>query len=171
MKSKLQGSSALQTKYLSKNQFVICLATCLLAAMFNGLKAQNSNEVFKEKYEKETLLLDVDNNKFVKNKEKKKIGFSGKSLKPEFESVSPESKEEFLTFRKRSKRGKVLLIAGGTVFVTALVVAPFIVGPVFAASFGSGIGAYYVGVHDVRVSRRHLNKAIWLRNRDVLAKN
>lgn len=154
-----------------QKQLLICLAVCLALTVCKVLKGQNTQMSFQEKYEKETLFLDLDENVYIKDKEKKKIGFFGNKLKNEFDSVSQESKAEYASFRKRTKRGKIMVIAGSTVFLAAAIVAPVIIGPAFAIGFGAGIGTYSFGVADIYKSRRHLNKAVWLRNRDVLAQD
>lgn len=154
-----------------QKHLVVCLAACLAITLSKGLKGQNTKTSFHEKYEKETVFLDLDKNAYIKGNQKKKIGFFGKKMKNEFDSVSPESRAEYASFRKRTKRGKIMVMAGSAVFLAAAVVAPMIIVPVFAIGFGAGIGTYSFGVADIYKSRRHLNKAVWLRNRDVLAQH
>jgi len=152
-----------------KNKILICIAVYLIS-LCTCMIAQESDTLLKGKYERETLMLEGNKNKYTKNKEWKRIGIFKPKLEGEFISSSPESKDEIKKFRKQRRRGAILLIAGGTVFISAAAVAPFIALPVFAASFGSGIGAYYFGAFDLHKSRKHLQKAVWLHNRDVLVK-
>ncbi|PBQ33828.1 hypothetical protein CNR22_19255 [Sphingobacteriaceae bacterium] len=170
MKSKILKSLLPKAKCLSKNQFLILLAVCHVPLLFSNLNAQNRDSVFKEKYEKETVLLDLNTNCYTKNNTTKKIGFFGKKINTEFENVGPESQQEYKRFRKQTKRGKILAIAGGVAFLTVAAAAPVIAIPVFAIGFGGGVGAYSIGLTEIYRSRRHLNKAVWLRNRDVLMK-
>ena len=152
-----------------KNYFLICMAVYLISAC-SPLTAQESDSLLKSKYEHETLMLEGNRNVYCKNNQFKKIGFSGAGLEKEFKDATPESKEELHAFRKHRKRGNLLLIAGGVVFVSGAVLAPVIALPVFVGAFGTGIGTYYVGAYNYYKSNRHLQKAIWLRNRDLLVK-
>ena len=85
-------------------------------------------------------------------------------------NVSPESKEELKVYRKHKKRSAILLAAGTTVMVTAAFFAPVIVVPVLLTGGATGLTSYYIGAFELNKSRRHLQKAVWLRNRDVIAK-
>ena len=152
-----------------KNKIAICIAAYVISACIPVI-AQESDTIVKGKYERETIMLEGNKDRYSKNKKWKKIGIFKPKLEGEFIASSHESKDEVKIFRKQRRRGAILLIAGGTVFISSVVVAPFIALPVFAASFGSGISAYYVGAFDLHKSRRHLQKAIWLHNRDVLVK-
>lgn len=151
-----------------KTRLLICTATFIIIASA-PLFAQES-VTLKEKYEKETILLDGNRNQYFKNKERKRMGVFGKRLKQEFSETSAESKEELAVFQRRRKRGSVLLIAGGAVFVSAAIAAPFIALPVAIGAFGSGLTGYNIGAFNLYKSRNNLQKAVWLRNRDLLVK-
>lgn len=152
-----------------KNQLVICLAAYLAAACLPAM-SQETGTLLKNKYEHETLMLEGNRDEYRKDTEWKRIGVFKPKIEQEFYTSSTESKQEIGTFRKQRRRGTALLIAGSVVFVSALVVAPVVILPVFIGTYGAGIGTYCVGAVDLHKSRRHLHKAIWLHNRDVIAK-
>lgn len=152
-----------------KKQFLICCAAYLMAASLPA-NAQVTDTTLKSKYESEAIMLEGNKNQYSKNKEWNKIGIFGDGLEKEFVNVSPESKEELHVYRKHKKRGAILLTAGATVLVTAVFFAPVIVLPVLLSGGATGLTSYYIGAFELNKSRRHLQKAVWLRNRDVIAK-
>jgi len=99
------------------------------------------DSTLKGKYERETILLEGNKDRYSKNNELQKVGIFGAGLEKEFSGASPESKLKI--FRKQRRRGTLLLIAGGTVFIGAAVVAPIITLPMFIGAFASGVGTYY----------------------------
>ena len=150
-----------------KKLFLICLSAGL---MCTSMSTKGQNETLKNKYESETILLRGNKNQYIKNNERKKIGLWGMRLNSECEEVSPECKTELDAYQTHRKKGVIMLIGGGTVLISALVIAPFVVLPVFAITAGAGLGGYYTGAFHIYSARKHLQKTIWLRNRDILIK-
>lgn len=155
-----------------KNQFLIC--AILLIAALSTVTAQTADTAFASRYEKETIFLTGSSmNKYCKQEKKHRVGIFGRRIKKEFDGVTPEANAEFQGYQKRNKRGVGLLIVGGTVMVAGLILMPVAVVPaaVILGLEGPGLATYCVGAFELGRSRHGLQKAIWLRNRDKIAKN
>ncbi|MBL7930812.1 MAG: hypothetical protein JNL60_02865 [Bacteroidia bacterium] len=124
----------------------------------------------KSTYESETIYVNGALNRYTKNKEERRIGFFVKKLKSEFSSSSEESKRELMVCEKKKKKGTLLLAVGGTAIIGSLIVLP-IAAPVALGAFIAGMIPYTAGGIEMNASKDHLQKAVWLHNRDVVAKN
>ena len=120
-------------------------------------------------YESEAIYLNGAMNRFTKNKKESRVGFFIKKLKSEFNNCSEECKNELLTCEKKKKKGAVLLAVGGGILIGSLIVLP-VAAPVALGAFVVGMVPYTVGGIKMNQSKDHLQKAVWLHNRDVVAR-
>lgn len=132
--------------------------------------AVNTPDPSKETYEKETIYLNGSMSEYTKNKTDHRVGFFARKLKKEFANCSEETQNEMGACVKKKKRGALLLSAGGVLLIGALVVAPLVTGPIVAGLAISGLVPYTLGTVDLQQSQDHLQKSVWLYNRDVITK-
>lgn len=158
----------------------ILLGLCWLVPAFTGnlfsqtavpdLPVIEKVETISDVYSRETIYLSGDMRNYTKNGQEKRVGFFAKRLKTEFDSCSTESKTEMQACIKSRKRGALLTGSGGLLLTGGLfltVVAP----PVGLAVVLTGLVPYSLGAVKLYESGNQLQKAIWLRNRDVLEAN
>lgn len=121
----------------------------------------------KEVYEQETIYLSGDLRTYTKNGQEKRVGVFARRLKAEFDSCSVEAKNEMGACIKSRKRGVLWTGTGGVMLAGGLVltaVAP----PLGVALILTGLVPYSLGAVKLYESGNRLNKAVWLRNRDVI---
>jgi hypothetical protein len=150
-----------------KNKFLFCLALLCLSAT---LISQISDTAITGRYNRETIWLSGNSNRYCKDKVWKNIGLAGQKLGKEFMYVRPETYAALKSYQKHRKKGVVFLIAGGALLVSGLAVLPVTL-PLCLALGSPGLVAYCGGIFHLYKSRRTLQKTIWLRNRDVLVDN
>ena len=131
------------------------------------------NDSLKDAYEHKTICLDGNNgayvNRYIKSNQKKRIGLFGKRLHEEFANSSLDSKQEMETYIVKRKKGfKYSVIGGAVIIVSALV--PVISVPVFVGIAGASLIPCAIGTANWYKANNHLQKAVWLYNRDVLVK-
>ncbi|HFA50404.1 MAG TPA: hypothetical protein ENJ95_15430 [Bacteroidetes bacterium] len=138
----------------------------ILASFFcSSLSAQS----VLEKYEKETIYLSYNNYSYIKNGQKHWAGFFGKHLKKEME-VSPDAVIEFDRYQKKSITSFWMVMGAGAIYVSGVLLAQerdeydALSGSMVLAGTGLMIASIPLTIN----SMKHYNKAIWLRNRDVL---
>lgn len=114
------------------------------------------------KYEKETIY--IQSGKYVKNDHIYSPGFIGKNLMQEM-TISPDALEVFEKYQKSSK----WTIALSSLAIISAVVSLSIKDKSLSSGlFGITAAAIIVSYPLSRRSSKNFNKAIWLRNRDVL---
>ena len=165
-----------------KTSAFLTVVLLALVVRVNVLNAQTSNketltydsvsnlEPIKEAYEKETIYLDGSMSEYTKNKTEKRVGFFARKLKKEFENSSTETKNEMALCLKKKKRGALLASVGGVMLIGALVAVPIAAGPIVAGLAIGGLIPYTLGTVDLQRSQDHMQKSVWLYNRDVLIK-
>lgn len=121
------------------------------------------------RYESESIYLNGSQTRYTKNKKELRIGYFFKHLKSEFLNCSEESKSEFHNGERKKKRGTLLLAGGGVLVIGSLAVAPVGV-PAAIAVFAVGMVPYALGAVKLDEASDHLQKAVWLHNRDILRK-
>jgi hypothetical protein len=124
----------------------------------------------KSVYETETIYLNGNMMRYTKNDKKKKVGTFARFLKKEFDSCSVEGRNEMANCVKNRKQGAFLLTAGGVMLFGALVAAP-VVAPVMLGVAVVGLVPYTIGAVKMNKSRNQMQRAVWLRNRDILARH
>ena len=156
---------------LTMKKTVVIVLTLIVSFISLLTNAQTtSKDSIKAVYERESILLDGTTNSYVKQNQKKKIGIFGKKLSREFENSSADAKQEIDAFSKGSKSGIVYLASGVVVIAVAAALMPEITIPVYVGLTSVGLIPYSVGIVKMVKASRHLMKAIWLHNRDVLLK-
>lgn len=153
---------------MKKQHLFFCFLILTVGAHYG--QGQQTDSLFCEKYEQEAILMNGNTNKYIKNNERKRIGIFGLRLQREFTMASPESKAEYAKYCRRRKAGSALMITGGVVLLSITAVAPVVLFPIYAVTLVTGVGTYLGGALCLNNSRRNLDKAIWLRNKDVLVK-
>lgn len=154
---------------MKKLCIVATVSTLLMITSVSN--AQNTKTECQTTYEQKTIFLNGSSGNYEKNGENKKIGVFGKQLKKEFDDASIEAKNEIELFQKKNKRAAILSGVVACAIVSAAVVAPLVSIPVYAGIISLGIISEGFAIAYGIKSTKHLHKAIWLRNRDVLAKN
>jgi hypothetical protein len=153
---------------MRKNIFNYTLAI-VLYSIANVLSAQTVNvDSLNAVYEKETIYLDGTTDKYVKNKLKKRIGVFGQKLNQEFAHSSSEAKQEMDLCVKNKKRTVVLLGVSAVALTATIILLPEITAAVAFTGLGIALTADIMAAVNLVKVPRHLNKAIWLHNRDVL---
>ena len=146
-------------------KFLLCI--CFFTVALKGTRAQETGTALKSKYEKETIYLEGQSRKYIKNGEKIKTGWMAKNLEKEFVNVAPETSEELKLFKENKKRAVMLEIIGACVFVGSIFLAPL-----SASFYGSAVIVsllfFDVGMAVNDKALKNLSKAVWLRNRDKL---
>lgn len=132
--------------------------------------AQTADSSLKTIYEQQTIYFDGSTNKYVKNNQKKKSGHFGKKLNQEFENSSAEAKQEMGMFMKNEKRAVLFATAALVIVVVTAVIAPEITFVAAIVGVGVGLASYTTGVINLIKAPRHLHKAVWLHNRDIITK-
>ena len=136
------------------------LAASLLLACFAPASAQTGYE----KYQSETIYL--QSGKYVKNGEKYPLGFFSKNLKKELE-VSPDAVIEFKKYRKHIKNALIFnLVGAGFAATSTLFKRDDYLGR--GGFLVVGVGFVAVGFQQSVKSMNSYQKAIWLRNGEVL---
>ena len=136
-----------------KTFFLIVIAL-LMSAINMQIRAQAADTALKTNYEQQTIYLDGTTNKYVKKNENKKIGLFGKKLKHEFENSSLEAKQEIEIYSRHNKLGAIF--------------SSEIVFPIYMGLTVIGYIPTTIGIIHLIKAPRHLNKAIWLYNRDII---
>ncbi len=150
-----------------KNHIAI-LWTIIMSLCCSLTIAQTADTTLKTIYEQQTIyLVSPSSSKYMKNGEKKRSGIFYQKLQKEFVNVTPETEHEIILAVRQGKiatvfSGTSLVLVSGALFIVALPVAFGIwtVGAVFL------VPTIIYGV----LSQRHLYKAVWLYNRDILIK-
>jgi hypothetical protein len=153
-----------------KTFFLIVIAL-LMSAINMQIIAQEADTSLKTNYEQQTIYLDGTTNKYVKKNENKKIGLFGKKLKHEFENSSLEAKQEIEIYSRHNKLGAIFSSVGLVIVFTTTILIPEIVFPIYLGLTVIGYIPTTIGIIHLIKAPRHLNKAIWLYNRDVILKN
>lgn len=160
----------------------ISLVFAIIALFLNGkvLNAQSigsaviaNDEVslmdtLQQKYETKTIYLDGSFYEYTKNNREYKVGFFGKKLQKELTNSSEETQGEIAKGIKKKRRGTFLASAGGVIVITAFIAAPVLTAPIFIGMALGGLVPFTLGSLDLQESQDHLQKSIWLHNRDVL---
>jgi hypothetical protein len=141
----------------------------LLLALFLqvlNVKAQLSQEEVKRRYESETIYTVY--NQYYKGGEKHRMGFYGRRMKHEFE-ISPEALQSFQKYRRQALTGHWIAVAGIVANTSALIFIneeqqPGLFWAIYAPTLAVGITGLAIELG----AQKHLSRAIWLRNRDVL---
>ncbi len=115
-----------------------------------------------DKYEKETIYMQAG--KYAKNDHLYSPGFLGKNLKQEM-TISPDALDVFEKYQKSIKWGIAL---SSLALISAVVSLSIKDKSVSTGLFGITTAAVIVNYPLARSSTKNFNKAIWLRNRDVL---
>jgi hypothetical protein len=117
-------------------------------------------------YEKETIYFEGNNN-YVKGNTRFFNGFFGRKLKNEMKA-SKEGYAYFLLYRNRAIIGSVLVFVGISLSIgAALFIAPLGIKTALTLIYASGVPTI-AGSACITSATQLLNKAVWLRNRDVL---
>ena len=141
-----------------KNALLICLFISLFFS--SSLFAQS----IIEKYEKETIYL--SGNKYIKNGEKYPLGLLYGKLEKEME-VSPAAQLEWGKYKK-SRNGFLATYGVGAAALVAGILIHEENEDVSNVLVGSGAAAVLVSLPLSLNMQKRAQKAIWLRNRDVL---
>lgn len=141
-----------------------CSSLCAQPVEPNGVK----DTLLKGAYERKTIYLSGNNNVYIKNKARTRMGLFGGKIRKEFDSCSLESKAEMVFFVKKKKRGVILMGAGVVAAVGSFFIMPVVIGPVIAGLGAVGLPACIIGALNLHSAQNHLHKAVWLRNRDVI---
>ncbi len=136
------------------------IVTLLSAFLFSQINAQTAVE----KFEQEAIYL--SNTKYVKNGQKYPLGFFSGNLKKEM-TISPAAMAEWGQHEKSRNKFLVFYGVGVASLITALVIdddqealkTGFLVG---------SLAAITVSIPFANKSEKSYQKAIWLRNRDIL---
>lgn len=157
-----------------KKTIVFCFV--LLQALCSGVTAfaqEMEKDVLKPlegmdemAYERETIYLNGNMTRYIKNKTTKKTGLFARFIKHEFDSCSAEAKTEMTSSVKHKKQGALFSLIGGVALVGGLVIT----GPVGLGLAAAGLVPYTAGLIKSVKGQNKLQKALWLRNRDMLLK-
>jgi hypothetical protein len=132
------------------------------------------DEEVKKKYESEVLYL-LNSNNYIKGNQKQKIGFGGRKMKSEFE-ISPEGMAVFKKYQSQEKKGLLWFGAG----MATMIGAAFLIdydnpssskNYLAAGTYAAGGIMTAISISNLVHSQKNFQKAIWLRNRDAIAKN
>jgi hypothetical protein len=153
---------------------LLAVILSISAAFSQLLQAQTSVNILpvsadvsqKSVYETETIYMNANMTRYTKNNTKKRVGYFAKYLKPEFDSCSVESRNA-ISESIRSKKQATLLVVGG---IVTFVTAPFIAPAVLSIAAVGGLVPYTIGLVKAIKAQNQMQKAIWLRNRDVLTR-
>ena len=143
---------------LKTKTFLMALAALFIITNHSKLEAQFSNKT----YQMESIFL--QNGKYVKNGIAYPIGFLAKNLKKEME-VSPMAVIEFQNYEK--KRNTALIFS--SIGLASLVSALFVENTnVQTGLIVAGVGATIVSFPFTIKASNSFEKAIWIRNGDIL---
>jgi len=155
-----------------KNMLLLSAGWLMLTAFSPAMQAQTSINTAavgitdqKSVYESETIYLNGNMTRYTKNYAEKRVGVFGRFLKKEFETCSPESREEMLRSSKNKKQGTILSTTGGVALAAAIIIT----GPIGLGLAGAALVPYTIGIIKLNRSQNQVQKAVWLHNRDVLA--
>ena len=147
-----------------KTHFIIGCTLILLSISFK-LSAQ-TDTTLKRIYEQQTI--HFNGKSYVINNREIKI----KDLYKEFDSCSPEAKEEMRLYRKYDKRAMIGNL-GTAIFLTDIILLTTdtrLTMTTYWIVFTVGLIPSIIGIRNANKSYKHFSNAIWLHNRDVLLK-
>jgi hypothetical protein len=164
-----------------KPSFVLAATLCLFLLINNSLFSQTAyQEVIlpesspdtsvQNAYEREAIYLNSNYSRYTKHGEKLRTGIFGKNLEKEFSNCSGESKNELSHSIKERKHGALLTTVGGVLMIGAAIALPVVSGPIALGALAAGLVPYSFGISKMYKGQNRLHKAIWLHNRDVVAK-
>jgi hypothetical protein len=133
------------------------------------LKSQNAlTQKLDSVYDHETIYL--TDSYFVKDEKVRKFGFLSKFIKKEIiEYGSEAAMLEFGQYKRKKIQGGFLTIGGTLINISSLVYMDQLVisAPMIATSF-VGMGISLIGIIILSKSYRHLFKAVWMHNKNVI---
>ncbi len=154
-----------------RNKFLFVFSFCLFSIFCSGLYGQQCDTSLKAIYEKEVIYF--QDGKYVKDNHQSKISWRDKEFLKLFDSCSEEAKDEIKLARKYDKRssifGSASLVFDACGFVIIFGTTPSSLTDVaLLISLGGTLtNIVFTNINSSK-SARHLEKAIWLRNRDAL---
>jgi hypothetical protein len=143
--------------------------TTLMILFCQTTFAQTTDSSLKASYEQKTIrFLSPNSHRYVQNGEKKNPGIFYQKLKKEFEIASPEAQKEIALTVKQWKTGTILGSIGYPLYFVGLVMILSPAGTLGIVMWATGAALFVPAVVYSFVAQRHLYKAVWLYNRDVL---
>jgi hypothetical protein len=160
------------TSYLALTLFALFLIGSNLNAQLEGPAVKANEEAvalnaIQQTYETKTIYLDGSMYEYTKNKIEYKVGFFAKKLQKELTNSSEEAQQEIASGVKKKRKGTFLASLGGVIVLTTFIAAPLITAPVFVGLALGGVVPFTLGSVDLQESQDHLQKSVWLHNRDV----
>jgi hypothetical protein len=154
--------------------------TFALLLLFLGCSRAFTQGLTLEKFDREGIYLQQTflARTYVKNGVEKRVGSFYKNLKPEFEKT-PNAKPLFVQSRKQMKRGGSLMLLGLGGLISGMVVAVNsmnINGEITSKSaknaalgcFWGGLTLSIASIVPTLKGNRNMNRAIWMRNRELM---
>ncbi|MEZ4957562.1 MAG: hypothetical protein R2825_28645 [Saprospiraceae bacterium] len=138
----------------------ILIAVMLFAFSGSQLFAQS----VLEKYDSETIYLSTY--KYYKKGGSHRIGLMAKNLKKEM-AISPNAMIEFGKYEKKQKQAILFWSAGILTFASSYLIDKE-KEELRASMQLAGVVMFYVSFPLQLKATKHLNKSVWVRNRDVL---
>ena len=139
---------------------IFLLLSLLYLMAFSQLAAQNQDSVAIKKYYEENAILWLGWTKYIKNNQT----FPLKNLEKEI-IFSPDAIHEFSKYRRYRTYLTISAIVGGGLYLSALVAKDR---EVKLGMFAGSLVALSFSVSFSFDTSKHLNRAIWFHNRDIL---
>jgi hypothetical protein len=140
------------------------LLICAFWALGTTLSAQSNAEYLK-KYNSKTIFYGKGN-RFILDEKAQKIGSFGKKLKPLLADNESATKE-LKIYRKKAKTGYFMSLTGVAMTVSGFLLAEKAEKVALPLYFG-GIAVGLASLHFSINAPKHLNKSVWLYNRQIL---
>lgn len=139
---------------------ILVLFILILLLADSQIVAQNQDSMAIKKYYEENAILWLGWTKYIKNNQ----SFPLKNLEKEI-IFSPDAIHEFSLYRRNRTYLNVSAIVGGGLYLSALVVKDR---EVKLGLFAGSLVAFSFSIPLSLNTSKHLSRAVWLHNRDIL---